>query len=241
MLDAGQDGSVASVISKDGLLLWLRSDQGVTIESGFVSQWIDQSSHHFDAIQNQAESRPTLAVGGIGGHTALRFDGVDDFFQLPSGMADFSQGLTMFVVVNEQQPDSYTSLLEFCNGSEVDDIAFGQYQDKLAYEVLDQSMQGDTIQYNAPQIFAAVHSTSGLVTLRRNGTFAGDNSNSSSPSFAMPTVVPRQQNYIGQSLYSGSVTYLGLMGEALVYDRALSDAEIVKTEDDLKRRWTCCN
>lgn len=238
-MDAGQDGSVASVISKDGLLLWLRSDQGVTIENGFVSQWLDQSGHHFDAIQNQAESRPTLAVSGIGGHGALRFDGVDDFFQLPSGMADFSLGLTMFVVVNEQQPSDYTSLLEFSNGSEDNDIAFGQYQDRLAFEVLNDSMQGDAIQYNVPQIYTVVLSPNGQVALRRNSAVAGDNSNSTP--FAMPAVLTRQQNFVGQSLYNGSVTYLGLLGETLVYGRALSDADLVKTEGDLKRRWSCCN
>jgi hypothetical protein len=229
------DGSVVPVISRDGLLLWLRSDQGVTIENGFVSQWLDQSGRHFDATQSQVASRPTLVVGGIGGHRALRFDGVDDFFQLPAGMADFSLGLTMFVVVNEQQTTSYTSLLEFCNGSEIDDIAFGQVSDNLGYEVLDQAIQGDSIQYDIPQVFTVLHRPDTTMTFRRNGTPAG------AYTVSLPVVTTRQQNFVGQSLYSGSVTYLGLLGEVLVYGRAMTDAELVKTENDLKRRWTCCN
>ncbi len=229
------EAGVASAISKDGLLLWLRSDQGATDANGFVSQWLDQSGHHFDAIQNEAASRPTLLVAGIGGHPTLRFDGVDDSFQLPSGMADFALGLTMFVVVNERQSDLYASLLEFSNGSEVDDIAFGQYQNELAYEVADQSMQGDPIQYNVPQIYTAVHNTDGNLTLRRNGSVAG------TYTLSLPVTVTREQNFVGQSLYAGSGTYFGLLGEVLVYGRALSDADLVNTESDLKRRWSCCN
>ena len=217
------EAGVASAISK-----------GVIGKFGFCCLVVS-AGHHFDAIQNEAASRPTLLVAGIGGHPTLRFDGVDDSFQLPSGMADFALGLTMFVVVNERQSDLYASLLEFSNGSEVDDIAFGQYQNELAYEVADQSMQGDPIQYNVPQIYTAVHNTDGNLTLRRNGSVAG------TYTLSLPVTGTREQNFVGQSLYAGSGTYFGLLGEVLVYGRALSDADLVNTESDLKRRWSCCN
>ena len=235
--DTGTDTGTAitSPIPMDGLLLWLRSDQGVTIVNGVVSNWADQSGHNFDASQPQPESRPTLVVAGIGGHAALHFDGADDFLQLPAGMADFSQGLSIFTVLNEQQPDSYNSFVEFSNGSEVDDIAFGEYQDQLIYEVFNETAQGDSVTYQTPEILAVIHRSDSTLTMRHNGATAGVGV------VTLPEVKPREQNFVGQSLYAGSVTYPGAMGEVLVYGRALSDSETTTVESDLKRRWDCCN
>ena len=234
-VDTDSGSNTTSTISKDGLLLWLRSDRGVSMDNGFVSSWADQSGLYFDARQDQMESRPTLVVAGIGGHAALRFDGVDDFFQLPSGMADFSAGLSVFVVVNEQQPDSYNSFVEFSNGGEVDDISFGEYQDQIAYEVLDQATQGNAVTYDTPQILAVIHRSDSTLVMRRNGATAG------AAVVTLPDVITREQNFVGQSLYSGSETYPGVMGEVLVYGRALSDSETLNVENDLQRRWNCCN
>jgi hypothetical protein len=222
-------------IPMDGLLLWLRSDQGVSSSNGSVSRWSDQSGHQFDAQQDQPGSCPKLLEAAIGGHTAVYFDGIDDFFQLPPGMADFSQGLSIFAVINESQPESYNSIVEFSNGSEIDDISFGEYYDELFYEVFDGQAQGGSFTYDVPQIVAVVHRADSTSVLRRNGVVAG------AAVVTLPAIVSRQQNFVGQSLYGGSVTYPGAMAEVLVYGRALTDSEVTTVEGDLRRRWSCCD
>ena len=106
---------------------------------------------------------------------------------------------------------------------------------KIAYEVLDQAVQGDAVVYDVPQILAVIHRSDSTLVMRRNGAAAG------AAVVTLPTVVTREQNFVGQSLYDGSVTYPGAMGEVLVYGRSLSDGETTTVEGDLKRRWNCCN
>jgi len=233
--DTDSGATTPSAIPGDGQLLWLRGDQGVISTNGGVSRWADQSGHQFDAQQDQQAFCPQLVEAAIGGHTAVYFDGLDDFLQLPSGMADFSQGLSIFAVVNEQQPGSYSSIVEFSNGSEIDDIAFGEYGDELWYEVGDEQAQGGTFAYDTPQILAVVHRADSTLVLRRNGVVVD------AAEVTLPPVVTRQQNFVGQSLYDGSVTYPGAIGEVLVYGRSLSETEVTAVEGDLRRRWSCCD
>jgi len=171
-------------------------------------------------------------VKGIGARAAVRFDGVSGCLNLPPGMADFSQGLSIVAVVNEQQPNSYNSIVEFSNGSEIDDISFGQYQDKVAYEVADNSFTGSDINYDTPQLHTLVHRADTTLISRSNGELSG------ADQFALPDTVAREQNFIGQSLYSGSVTYSGLIGELLVYSRGLTDSEVQIVETELRQRWS---
>lgn len=58
------------------LKCWLRADKGITLTSGAVSTWADQSGNGFDFTQSTAGKRPT--VGALGGRTNVLFDGTDD-------------------------------------------------------------------------------------------------------------------------------------------------------------------
>ena len=123
---AAADGSVPEdAVPRSGLLMWLRADRGVTQDLGAVATWADQSPNHTDAIQTATNARPVLASSGIGGLPVLKFDGIDDFLKLPAGFADFTQGLSMFAVVRENPVDTCVEVMEFSNGSEIDDISLG--------------------------------------------------------------------------------------------------------------------
>ncbi len=135
------------------LLLWLRADQGVTETGGGVSRWADQSDRHADAVQDQPGLRPTRRASGV------HFDGVDDYLAMPVGFSDFSRGVSIVAVINQQQADTCTATVELSNGSEIDDISFGQYQNRILYEVFDQDTSGDTLSYGVPQMLSVVHRT----------------------------------------------------------------------------------
>ncbi|HMB94078.1 MAG TPA: T9SS type A sorting domain-containing protein [Rhodothermales bacterium] len=70
-------------IPTGGLELWLRADADVTTdESGYVSQWVDQSSNGFLATQSAAANRPLLVMSGLNSLPVLRFDHTDDYMTL---------------------------------------------------------------------------------------------------------------------------------------------------------------
>ena len=67
------------ILSDPNLKLWLRADAGVTLNSGVVSQWADQSGNGFHATQNTSNLRPIIQnIPQYNNMPTIRFDGVDD-------------------------------------------------------------------------------------------------------------------------------------------------------------------
>ncbi len=83
-----------------GQRLWLRSDS-LQIVNGKIAQWYDRSGNGFHAIQNTVSSRPTLApISPFIAHSAVKFDGVDDFLSGPTIPGIQNSSITAFIVVN---------------------------------------------------------------------------------------------------------------------------------------------
>lgn len=230
----GGDSEPEPAIPTQGLLLWLRADQGVTEESGQVTSWADQSGSRSDATQTAPDARPKLVSSGIGNRPSIEFDGMDDFMKLPAGFADFGLGVTLFATIQQEPTNACAAVLELSNGSEIDDISFGQFQSRLLYEVFDQFHSGDELPIGTPQIIAVVHRPDLGVQMRENGRPAGESS------FPLPAVIVRQLNFVGRSLYAGCVVFAGRIAEVLVYDRAVSDAELLVIEEYLRGHAGCC-
>ncbi len=100
---------IRSPADVQGLQLWLTTQRGlVTDEAGHVIRWADQSGHGYDAAQSESARRPLLvdplAVGPLeqGAGVALRFDGVDDYLECPSGLdIDGAADSTFFVLLRK--------------------------------------------------------------------------------------------------------------------------------------------
>jgi hypothetical protein len=223
-------------VPENGLLLWLRADRGVTQDLSGVAIWANQAPNQGNAIQTDANARPILVSSGIGGLPVVAFDGVDDFLKLPEGFGDFSQGLSMFAVVNWSTLTTCDAVMELSNGSEIDDISFGQYQNQMSYEIsYDVQAEESSLSADVPQLLTVAHRPDLTLELRRNSSPVA------SGSFDLPDNVVRQQNFVGQTLYSGCSTFSGQMGELLLFNRAVSDVELLKIEIYLRNRWSCCS
>ncbi len=84
-----------------GLSLWLRSDTGVILTGGAISQWKDGSSSNNDAFQNSNPLfRPNIvsSVPELNNYPAVRFDGVDDFLNGGTIIGADSSSLSVFIV-----------------------------------------------------------------------------------------------------------------------------------------------
>jgi hypothetical protein len=67
-----------------GLKLWLKADAGVTVSAdGSVTAWEDQSSNANHAGQLDEALAPKLVPNALNGKPVLRFDGADDFLDVP--------------------------------------------------------------------------------------------------------------------------------------------------------------
>lgn len=75
MIHASMAAEAPSQPPKDGLLLWLKADEGVTCDdSGRVKEWMDQSGQGCNALQDDPERRPLLVASAIDGKPALQFE-----------------------------------------------------------------------------------------------------------------------------------------------------------------------
>jgi hypothetical protein len=227
----GTGGTTEPQIPRDGLMLWLRADAGVTLTAGGVGIWRNQAESGDQATQTVDEAQPTLSEAGINGRPAIDFDGLNDFLGLPAGAGDFSAGLTVFVVAEQDTAAGYNAFLEFSNGSEIDDISVGRWQDNLHYEVTLNWLVGPPATLGEPQLATLVHGSEGSIQLRHNGT------TTAAGLFALPANVERQMNFIGRSLYLENQAFDGRIGEILVYDYGMFPEELSQVESYLKERW----
>jgi hypothetical protein len=218
----------------DGLVLWLTADQGVSESAGAVSVWADQSPGHSDALQTDANLRPTLDHGAFGGMGAITFDGQNDYMKLPAGFADFTGGLSFFSTFTFQRNGTCSAFLEFSNGAEIDDINFGSYGDNAAFEVLDGFSNAGTLVAGSPQLYTVVQHADESTTMRINGAGAWDGT------IALPANILRQDGFVGNTLYGGCTVLGGNIGEILLYDRPVTDREMLDIEAYLGKHAGCC-
>lgn len=234
----GSGGNIAEMppIPLAGLEVWFDANVGVTQTNGGVSRWKDRSGYQRDALQTALNYRPKLDTSGLNGKPALVFAG-DQYLKLPSLPGDFSQGVSIFAVGQEQTDSgSCSAIFEASNGSEIDDVHLGFWQNAVLYEVAADyfSASEQALILGEPQLLAAVHQTSGSLQVRRNSNALGEDT------FALPATIARQFVYIGRTEYADCDLYTGTLAELLVYDRAVSDPEVIEIETYLQKKWGCC-
>jgi hypothetical protein len=228
MADAGP----LPAIPTDGLALWLSADRGVVLKDGQVQQWLDQSGQHMDAIGTATNIQPKFEAGGLNSLPTLDFDGMDDFMTLPEGFSDFSLGASIFIVANAAD-GACSSMFEASNGTEVQDISLGMYQNTWQYEVENEDLNGGVIDPANRQagVVASVQRPSGAVALRLTSKLLNQGQ------FMAPEVVLRTNNFIGHTLYASCGYFQGQISEVIVYDRAVTDKEVLAIENYLEDHW----
>ena len=231
LASAGSGGEVQALpaIPVEGLALWLRADLGVKQANGSVSEWQDQSGNQSNAGQSAANVRPTFQATGLNGKPTIDFsDG--QFFSMPPGFGDFSSGLAGFLVVKPSDPKC-ASMIELSNGSEVDDIALSFSEGAWGYEVLGEDKYDGQVATDAASLYSVVQRSTGVVVVRVNANLVLQTQ------FMLPKVTERQENFLGNTLYGNCNVFAGQISEVILYQRAVSDKELLKIEAYLRDRW----
>jgi hypothetical protein len=236
--NGGNGGVVVEVppVSQDGLDLWFDANLGVKEANGVVVSWQDRSGHRRDALQTSTLFRPKLAKSALGGKAGIVFDGVDDYLRIATVPGDFSLGVSIFVVMQQEVDVApCTGFFEASNGSEIDDVHVGTWQNALLYEVADKWVNPTEhpLLLAQPQLVAVVQQTTEAVQLRRNSNALVDSD------VALPATIAREA-FIGHTAYEGCQPFTGAIGEILLYGRAVSDSELIDIESYLNTKWACC-
>ena len=96
-----------------GMRAWLRADIG-TEGPGNLGTWEDQSGLGNHAYQTNGVLKPKVVPNQLNGRPVVRFDGIDDYLDLPNMMSAASAGEIIAVLkVVPSAPDTFNNLWSF--------------------------------------------------------------------------------------------------------------------------------
>lgn len=216
------DTSTATV-PKSGLITWLKADFGVITSGSSVTNWTDFSGAGNSASQATSTKRPTLVTNAVNGFPAISFDGSSDYVQLPSGMANFTGGATIYIVANPSSIVNAKRLLDFGSG-------VANNNNLTVSEFVSGPNKGTSfISYNG-STSSGVSSSSGLTAntfqvleylqSSNGGTLFTNGTVTAAGTVTNPNNVTRTTNIIGAAS-SGTDWFTGSIAEILVYNTAL--------------------
>ncbi|MGB2327172.1 MAG: hypothetical protein ACPH3L_05250, partial [Flavobacteriaceae bacterium] len=226
-LDDDNDGILDTVelLSIDAAL-WLDASDPSSItkdSNGLVSQWNDKSGNEHHATQSTESLKPISGTATINGNNALKFDGTDD--RLENSSLTTGQPFSIFAVIKDDI--SSGSFRTWWSGDSGGNRSFLQNNNGN-----NRSMWADSYLYNGSsttnnEIWTAEFNGSSSV-LYVDGTpgTTGNVGNNSINGF-----------WIGEENGSSYPNWNGLIGEILIFDAILSEADRQKIEGYLAHKW----
>lgn len=226
-----------------GLKLWLNADSGVTVVSGRVSQWRDQSGAGKHVRQTTAAQRPSYltAAGLLNFNPALSFNGSQYLTTLSANavMTGTHNNINIFVVSAEGvaggQSSAVISQAPATAGKRFDYIT--QWTNLNAYMETPNANQhlglASGVAANVADIWQFTNETgptgAGIKRSNRNITLNSTAGTSYTATVNNPTLI---------GSYYGNTHWNGKIGEVLIYSNtALSAADKQKINSYLAVKW----
>jgi hypothetical protein len=218
-----------------GCEVWLRSDLGLTFNSGNVSTWKDQSGQGHDCSQGTSTRQPAYNVSPINGIPTLFFDastaGSEKIFSMAGSLAGLTAGHVFFVAksVNALPPaQSRTGIWNLGGAATASHLP---YLDSIVYDSF-----GSNTRYTEG---AAV------VTITNPFYYEVRASSSSWNSFmngiSQFSTTPNTVAWSGTLELGGNspvgVFYDGHLAELLIYSRVLAGDDLARVQQYIKRRY----
>lgn len=200
-----------------GLELWVRADQGITLNGNYVAQWDDQSGNNRHCTSDFDVIRPTLLGDALNGLPAVSFDGVEDFMQFP----EINNVRTVFWVLRENPASTGTvsrPLLGWSGG--------------LTY------LRGPNKEFWYPAF-----SDPGVFNGQTRLNFENiDGTTTVVPTefciTSLVTAAPLNASHLTMELNIFGRTWWGEIAEVLIYSNALSTEEIAQVENYLATKYS---
>lgn len=235
-----------AVVHQDGLLTWLRSDSGILSVSGKTFQWGDLSGNQCHASQPNATNQPDYLPGSPSVLPSISFGAGNQFqfLQFPSGFADFTEGLSFFIVIKSTDTTTFGRRiidLGLSTGNASDVRLNEDVMGLVAFYTYDPSQVstpifGSSLLQNVRQLVEATTdgnagdgTTNG--TLYLNGTALVTQKMKAIPN------VTRTNCFLGREASFAGSAFHGEMFEVLLYNKLLDDASRKAIEDYLLARY----
>lgn len=219
--------------------LWLRADSLSQSSGSPVSGWNDESGQGKNATQGTSGNQPTFQANAINGKPAVRFDGTDDFLSMTSGFADFTQGMTVFVVAKPTAVKAYARLFDFGNGMASSNVLMfrSASTDSLSFH----SYTGGSLSTNL--------TATGMLDLNQSHVFGYHQSGTTGKIYKDGRVVQtgtaaaiqntsRGNNYLAKSNWTGDEYFQGDISEVVIFNRALTESERAQVERYLEDKYS---
>ena len=253
--------------SISGLLAWYDASDSSTITVGTgVSAWADKSGNGYTLRQSTANNQPVTGTRTIGGKNALDFDGTNDVLSLgltpPEYILDLatSRAITIFAVTGSDAPNSVSRLISMqrtgknandsglflgrhTTGSGTVELAVGGGDSSTNDQVDRNYLPGFVDTSTAAGIYAASISAAGnTATIHKNGTNQSLTSRYGTmlPSGWLGFGTGNHMLDVGSSRSAAGVDaayWNGVVGEVLIYTRAVSVVERTAATRYLGKKW----
>jgi hypothetical protein len=213
----------------DSLVLNLKAENAVTADGKrfAVESITDLSDHHHHARQSNPDARPTLIPNGMGNRQALYFNGSGQFMEIAGQVLD-GPLCTIVCVVRDGDGSGHRTLLSNWNGgagNSTKSVFLGLTSENTVRFSDAFGAAGQVSKRAEPFILTAVngpHSAS----VFQNGRLLKTANSLSDRRLDTAWVLGQQGNINGEF-------WKGHVAEIRVYDRALSDRELLKVETEV--------
>ena len=214
-----------------GCLVWLRADLGVTFTGTAASAWADQSGTAHDASQATGANQPTFSATAMNGFPAIVGDGATRYMKT----AAFTIGSAATLIAAVQPAGTMTSYARILEQQYNATYFLGLDTTQAHYKlIVDNAVapygaaHGGTVTNGANAIVTGVYS-SPTGTLYVNGSAVGSDSFTAPGASSLPLWI--------MQAFSGNALWNGYLAEAIVFNRALTSAELARVHRYLGNRY----
>lgn len=233
-----------------GMLLWLRSDEGLTGSAGALA-WHDQVTNTDAIAGDPPGTAPKIIASSapFNHHAVVRFDGIDDRVRLPDVDVSFDAGFTAALVLRtlgkswydgvlffgaEAAGDTFTNAIAIGRENDWDRIRFtvqGTYDPAAWWTGIVQMSGGITTAPEHAEIVVVVQRPdNATVWFYLDGRTVAKSWGDA----ALPPPGLRDASFLGWVPNAG---FKGDVAEAIAYNRAVDDAERASIEAYLSEKY----
>ncbi|MDC3284937.1 LamG domain-containing protein, partial [Flavobacteriaceae bacterium] len=226
-LDDDNDGisDTVELLSIDAAL-WLDASDPSSItkdSNGLVSQWNDKSGNGHHATQSTESLKPISGTRTINGNNALKFDGTDD--RLENSSLTTGQPFSVFAVIKDDI--SSGSFRTWWSGDSGGNRSFLQNNNgNIRTMWADSNVSNGSSTTNNEIWTAEFNGSSSVLYVDGTAGTTGNVGDNSINGF-----------WIGEENGSSEPNWNGLIGEILIFDAILSEADRQKIEGYLAHKW----
>jgi hypothetical protein len=219
-----------------GCQLWLRGDLGITFNGSAVSGWADQSGNGNNASQGTPAQQPQYSATAMNGFPAIHSDGAAGYMSTSS----FTLGSDATLIVATQASSTTQGNAHRLLETGYDTAYFlggGATTPTTIYKLIVNNSvapyglaEGGTIATSNQIVTGVYNSSTTFGTLYVNGAQVGQDV------FTAPASVSKPMFILTDAFGFGGY-WNGYIGEVLVYNRALTSAELRRIHKYLGNRY----